>query len=285
VPAVAGAAFGRRPRSVRGDVTQEIVERYGAALAQRDLDAGRQRIAAEAKKLSAAQRQHFGHVEVLRREQGAGGSERPLPDGDARGERLAALQRSRHAEVAEAVFVVGEHEAHASLRSALQAARRAQRAKPTIIYLKGDVFEEDESLELDGHVYIQPDPDNATTRPILRVSGPHVGFKCTNPSAQVTLAGVRLELDTPCRRPMRAVPVNTKPLVHPATNGHCTMAAGFVSGVASEHSRCVDVSAGQVTLQSCLVVNLTGPPVPTGVGGAAERVATGACAGVQRACP
>jgi len=63
-----------------------------------------------------------------------------------------------HEEVAEAVLVVGEHEEHASLSSALRFASKASRTKPTIIYLKGDVFDECESLELDGHVFIQPDP-------------------------------------------------------------------------------------------------------------------------------
>jgi hypothetical protein len=267
-----------RPRSVRGDTTQEIVERYGAVLAQRDLDAERQSNAAEDKKCREAQRQHFGRVEVLRREQGG--------EQHVGGDALAALQRKMHEEVAEVVLVVGEHEEHASLSSALRFASKASRTKPTIIYLKGDVFDECESVELGGHVFIQPDPvqilkspssivalhykqsraltsenmyqDNAGQRPVIRISGPHVGFKCLTASAQVTFAGVRLELDTPSRRPMSAVPINTKPLVHPAANGHCTMAKGFVSGVAGEPSRCVEVTSGHVTLQSCLVVNLTG---------------------------
>lgn len=123
-------------------------------MAQRDLDAGRQRIAAEAKKYNEAQRKHFGRVEVLRREQGG---EQPV-GGDARGERLAALQRKMLETVAEAVLVVGEHEEHTSLSSALRFASRASRTKPTIIYLKGDFFDQSESLELDGHVFIQPDP-------------------------------------------------------------------------------------------------------------------------------
>ena len=275
--APAGGGF-HRPRSVRGDITQEIVGRYGAVLAQRDLDAERLRIAAEAIKCREAQRQHFGLVEVLRREQG----------GEQHVDRaaLAALERRMHEEVAEAVLVVGEHQEHASLSSALRFASKASRTKPTIIYLKGDVFDECESLDLDGHVFIQPDPvqslkspssivalyskcsraltsenlyqDHAGQKPVIRISGPHVGFKCVTASAQVTFAGVRLELDSPCRRPMSAVPINTKPLVHPAGNGHCTMAKGFISGVASEPSRCVNVTSGHVTLQSCLVVNLSG---------------------------
>ena len=149
LPSHAGGGF-YRPRSARGDVTQEIVERYGAVLAQRDLDAERQSIAAEAKKCREAQRQHFGRVEVLRREQGG--------EQHVGGDALATLQRKMHEEVAEAVLVVGEHEEHASLSSALRFASKASRTKPTIIYLKGDVFDECESLELDGHVFIQPDP-------------------------------------------------------------------------------------------------------------------------------
>ena len=194
-------------------MSDNIVSRYGAVLALRDIDAERQRIAVQAGEFS--------------------------------------------------VLVVGENEAFTSLRGALRAAAKATHTHRTLIYLKGDLFEEQHALEIQGNVFIQPDPDNSKTRPVIRVSGPQVGIKCLSASTQVTIAGVRLELDSLLRKPMHAVQVCTKPLVHAATNGHCSTHGGFVSGAGGAPSRCVEVSMGTVTLQSCLVVNLSGIcPVP-----------------------
>ena len=76
-----------------------------------------------------------------------------------------------------------------------------------LIYLKGDLFEETETLELAGHILIQPDPGESTTRPVVRVAGPHTGIQCIASSASVTFSSLRLELDTPLRQPLHTVQV------------------------------------------------------------------------------
>jgi hypothetical protein len=156
------------------------------------------------------------------------------------------------------VLVVGEGEEHSSLSSALRKAAKSPQMQRTLVYLKGELFEEVETLELAGQVLVQPDASDASVRPVIRVSGPHAGLKCVTASAAVTFANVRLELDTPFRKPLRSVQVNTKPLVHPASNSHTSLATGFATGCGDAPSRCFDVSMGQVTLKDCLVVNLTG---------------------------
>ena len=201
--------FGQRPHSLKGPgaITEEIVHRYGAALALHDLDAERRRVALEA-----------GNFTVI---------------------------------------VVGKNEAHGTLCSALRTAVD-QKQKRTLIYLRGDLFEEAETLELTGHVLIQPDPGNSTARPVIRIIGPHVGIKCTTASADITFANVRLELDSPLRKPMHSIQVCSKPLVHPATNNHCSVEKGFVSGGSGSPSSCIHICMGKIFLQSCLVLNLTG---------------------------
>jgi len=155
------------------------------------------------------------------------------------------------------VIVVGKNEAHGTLCSALRTAVN-QKQKRTLIHLRGDLFEEAETLELTGQVLIQPDPGNSTARPVIRIIGPHVGIKCTTASADITFANVRLELDSPLRKPMHSVQVCSKPLVHPATNNHCSVEKGFVSGGSGSPSSCIHICMGKIVLQSCLVLNLTG---------------------------
>jgi hypothetical protein len=159
------------------------------------------------------------------------------------------------------VLVVGKDEAHSSLGSALRATAKMPNTQRALIYLQGDQFEETETLELSGTILIQPDPGNNSTRPVIRIAGPIVGLKCATASANVTFRNVRLELDSSVRQALYSVQVCSKPLVHPASNGHCSLHTGFISGRDKTLSTCLDVSMGQVALQRSLVVNLTGDGV------------------------
>ena len=161
------------------------------------------------------------------------------------------------------VLVVGEGEEHSSLSSALRKAAKSPQMQRTLVYLKGELFQETETLELGSHVLVQPDPGESSVRPVVRVSGQHAGLKCVTASAAATFSNIRLELDAPFRKPLGSVQVCTKPLVHPASNSHSSLATGFATGCGGAPSRCLDVSMGQVTLKDCMVVNLTGMHVYT----------------------